>query len=428
MQEYDGTLGKGEGKPFLYEYGYSQGYRVDIRLRPGERLTRNWSNKGLHVNMKSGEAPGCLTGKTGADALVYTPKYGDLAPGRVGNGTHEYTVPLKDGAFRTAALVADNLQDKELRVADPDKPGVFVLRMPSSYVYLTGMLRFTAAIGDGGSVSVLFSDNNGLDWKEVTKASIAGEHKVDLRPLVLRRYDYRLKFELRGRGTGLDAVKLVHHVQHSQRPLPALGEGENMITFNAGPPEGTITIEGATNLGMKDKQLVYTDFHPTVEGMEKNLFVGPGGKGSITFPVATPGDMVGLRLGAHYRARDARDGIDYQVSFDGGKSWKTVDRAAGPTPGDCKYVTFTNVPKGAREALVRFAATSRNATGIFNFRIDADYAEPRGGFRPVRVKYAWEEGGTAKEHVHVARKPSETYTIQCAGKPVMKSITLELAD
>jgi hypothetical protein len=138
--------------------------------------------------------------------------------------------------------------------------------------------------------------------------------------------------------------------------------------------------------------------------------------------------MVRLRFGTHYRARDAKDGIDYQVSFDGGKSWKTVDRAAGPTAGDCKYVTFGDVPAGARTALVRFAATSRNATGIFNFRIDADYTEPRGGFRPVRVNYVWTENGRVKKDVHVARKPVETYTIHCDTDPVMKSITLDLAD
>jgi hypothetical protein len=428
MQEYDGTLGKGEGKPFLYEYGYSQGYRVDIRLRPGERLTRNWGNKGLHVNMKTGEAPGCLTGKTGTDALVYTPDYGDLAPGRIGNGIHEYAPPLADGAYRDAVLAADNLQDKSLRVADPAKPGVFVVRMPSSFVYLTGRLIFKAAIGDGGSIVVSFSDNNGLDWKEITKRTSAAYHIVDLDALVLRRYDYRLKFELRGKDTGLDELKIVHDIQHSQRPLPALGKGENTITFRTGPAEGTVSVEGATNLSVKGKQLVYTDFRPTVEGMEKNLFVGSGGRGSIAFPVETPGDMVRLRFGTHYRARDAKDGIDYQASFDGGKSWKTVDRAAGPTAGDCKYVTFGDVPAGTRTALVRFAATSRNATGIFNFRIDADYTEPRGGFRPVRVNYVWEENGRVKKDVHVARKPIETYTIHCDTKPVMKSITLDLAE
>jgi hypothetical protein len=426
MQEYDGTLGK-SGKPFLYEYGSSQGYQVDIRLRPGERLTRNWSNRGLQVNGKDG-APGCLTQKTGADALVYTPKYGDLAPGRVGNGTLEYDVPLAGGAYRSAALEAENLEDGAVRVRDAGRPGVLVLRMPSSYVYLTGTLTFTAAVGPGGAVAVSFSDNNGLDWREVARVTESGEQHIDLTPLVLRRYDYRLRFELRGPGTGLGALRLVHDVQHSQRPLPALGQGGNTIAFSAGPAEGTITVEGSTNPASKGKQLVYTDFHPQVDGFGPNLFIGASGKGSITFPVATPGDLVRLRFGAHYRARDARDGLDYQVSFDGGKTWKTVDRAAGPTPGDCKYVVDSDVPAGTRAALVRFAGTSRNATGLLNFRIDADYREPAGGFRPVKVTYTWEEDGQAKRDIYVARSPREMYMIRCAARPVMKALALELAD
>src|ERR1041384_3352243 len=44
MQEYDGST------LFRYEAGYSTGYQVNIQLRRGERLTRNWSNRGLHVN------------------------------------------------------------------------------------------------------------------------------------------------------------------------------------------------------------------------------------------------------------------------------------------------------------------------------------------------------------------------------------------
>jgi hypothetical protein len=427
MQEYDGTLGK-SGKPFLYEYGYSQGYQVDIRLRQGERLTRRWSNRGLHVNGPDGGAPGCLTQKTGADALVYTPRYGDLAPGRVGNGTLEFDVPVTSGAYRGGALTAENLADEAVRVRDAARPGVLVLRMPSSYVYLTGTLTFTAAVGTGGSLGVSYSDNNGLDWRELTRVTEPGRQRVDLTPLVRRRYDYRLKFELRGAGTGLDALRLVHDVQHSQRPLPALGQGANTITFTAGPAEGTVTVEGATNLANRGKQLLYTDYHPQMEGFEPNLFVGGSGKGSITFPVATPGDLVRLRFGAHYRARDARDGLDYQVSFDGGRTWRTAGRAAGPTAGDCKYVDFADVPAGTREALVRYAGTSRNATGMFNFRIDADYREPAGGFRPVKVTYTWGEDGRPKEDVHVARSPRETYTITCGAKPVLKELTLELAD
>jgi hypothetical protein len=257
--------------------------------------------------------------------------------------------------------------------------------------------------------------------------SLSGAHNVELSEHVLRRYDYRLKFELLGEGSGLAALRIVHDIQHSQRPLPALAVGDNTITFSAGPPEGTVTIEGATKLAHKTKQLVYTDFHPAIDGFEPNLFIGRSGTGSITFPMHTPGDLVRLRFGAHYRVRDARDGIDYQESFDAGKTWRTVDRASGATAGDCRYTAVNEVPAGVRAALVRYAGTSRNATGLFNFRIDADYREPHGGFRPVRVTYAWDEAGQPREHVHVAHTPTESYTIACRRPPLMKSIVLELA-
>jgi hypothetical protein len=418
MQEYDGTY-DAKKKPFLYEYGYSQGYQVNLQLRPGERLTRNWSNKGLHVNERGG--PGCMSLTTGKDNLVYTPRFGDVAPGRLGNGLHEFDLPIS--GYRSAVLDADNLDAAAIRVHDASRPGTFVLRMPSSYVYLTGKLMLKSA---GGPVRISFSDNNGLDWQELAVVE-AGERTIDLTPRVARRYDYRLKFELSGKETAIDGLRIVHDVQHSQRPLPALAEGKNVLTFSAGPGEGTITVEGSTNLASKKKQLVYTDFHPTIDGFGPNLFIA-GAKGSIAFPITTPGDLVRLRFGAHYRARDAKDGLDYQVSFDQGKTWKTVDRAAGPTPGNCLYTTVNDVPAKTRSALVRFAGTNRNATGLLNFRIDADYREPHGGYRPVKVTYAWEENGQPRSHVHVARSPNETFAITCASRPTMKSIRLELAD
>jgi hypothetical protein len=298
---------------------------------------------------------------------------------------------------------------------------VLVVRMPTSYVYITGKLKFTAS----GPVAVSFSDNNGMDWKSIADVTSPGAQEVDLSPLVLRRYDYRVKFEFKGPGAGLDALRFEHDVQHSQRPLPALAAGKNTLTFSAGPAESTVTVEGSVNGDAKGKNLLYTDFHPEVSGMEGSWFQG---KGDITFPVTTPGEMTRLRFGTQFRARDAKDGIDYQVSFDGGKTWKAAGRASGPTPGDCQYVTFSDVPAGTREAKVRFSGTSRNATGFLNLRIDADYKEPAGGFRPVKVTYRWDEDGKAKEQVFVAKKGDETWTLSCAAKPVMKSIVMELAD
>jgi hypothetical protein len=429
MQEYDGST------LFPYECGYSQGYQVNIQLRPGERLTRNWSNKGLHVNMDGGGgAPGCLKPDSVKEFLRYTRRHGDLAPGRIGNGTMEYDVPLGDGSFRSAALRADNLACKAedgaapaVHVKDAAQPGVLEIRMPSSYVYLSGALSFQAAVGKGGEIRVLLSDNHGLDWKEAAAVAASGEQRVDLKPLVFRRYDYRIRFVMKGKGTGLDALKLSHDVQHSQRPLPALTQGRNTITFSAGPQEGTITIEGSTDPKNKPRQLICEDFHPQFNQVDPHLLRLKAGKGDITFAVKTPGEMMRLRFGCFYRARDARDGWDLQVSFDDGKTFRTAATAAGPKVFGAKWVTFSDVPAGTKAALVRYSGRQRNTACIFNFRIDADYAEPRGGFAPVRITYVWEEGGLEKRDVHVARTPAETYPVRCDSTPVMKSISLELA-
>ena len=139
--------------------------------------------------------------------------------------------------------------------------------------------------------------------------------------------------------------------------------------------------------------------------------------------------MKRLRFGTFYRLRDKRDVLDYQVSFDAGKSWRGLEHLTGPgygpTQHGTQWTTVSDVPAGTREARVRFAMESVNTTMILVMRLDADFEEPRGGFAPVKISYTWEENGQEKRDVHVARGPEETYHITCAGKPLMKSITLE---
>lgn len=64
---------------------------------------------------------------------------------------------------------------------------------------------------------------------------------------------------------------------------------------------------------------------------------------------------------------------------------------------------------------------------IYNLRIDADYAEPHGGFLPVKITYVWKEGDLGQRNVQVAAGPAKTYTITCRDKPVMESLIVELA-
>ena len=133
--------------------------------------------------------------------------------------------------------------------------------------------------------------------------------------------------------------------------------------------------------------------------------------------IATPADMTRLRFGGHYRARDKADRWDVSVSFDGGKSFRDVEPYAGPTQGKCQYATVSAIPPGTRAALVRWSGHQRNTTCLFFLRIDADYRQPQGGFRPVKVTYVWQEGGVRKKDVHVSRRPNRPTTSPARRSP-----------
>ncbi|MBI3831895.1 MAG: hypothetical protein HY291_20400 [Planctomycetes bacterium] len=417
-----------------YEYSYSLGYELNIQLRKGERLERNWSNQGLFIGKDEGLDVYSVHGVPGKDGMAHCTQYGDLCPGRVGNGVLEYELPLANGEALRTALVAENLAvvggaAPVLQIKEAVKPGMLVIRMPSSYVYLTGELALNAAVGAGGEIAVSISDNNGLDWKDVKKIAASADEKIDLKPFVYRRYDYQLKFVLKGQGTGITRAKVSHIVQHSQRALPALSAGPNTISFSAGPAEGTIALEGCTDpKASAGKQLAYTAFHPQSNNIQDPHLLLSGGGGDVTFPVETPGDLKRLRINTHYRARDAKDGWEVQVSLDEGKTFKTLERGEGPTIGNSTLTNFSELPAHTRKALVRFAGHQRNTLCMFNFRIDADYEMPCGGFHPLKVTYRWEENGQKKQDVRVAQKPAESWTIQCGAQPVMKSIVLEWAE
>ena len=430
MQEY-----AERAKLFPYEYGYTLGYRVNLQLRRGERLVRNWSNHGLHVNRAEGGACGVLTGVVGADQLRYSPAQGDLANGRIGNGVFSYEPPLADGGFRDGALLADNLLGRHdqgaaasgpaLQLRDGGRPGVYLLRMPTSYVYLSGSLVLDARLGGSGRITVAVSGNHGEDWSELATLSASGPATIDLTPQVYRRYDYQLRLTISGAGSGIERLLITHDVQHSQRALPALDQGANAIALGLGAAEGTITIEGATSGGRRGNAPLLADFDPLIDGLEGSPLQPSGGKGTITFRVVTPGDLVRIRFGCHYRARDPKDGIDLQVSFDGGRTFATVGSCPGGVAGNCWQVTADQVPRGARSALVRYAARQVNTTCLFDLRIDADYAEPAGGMAPVRVTYVYDEGGGERSASHVLEAATDTWTITCAQKPRLKSLIVE---
>jgi hypothetical protein len=426
-------------KPGDYETYPSMGYQLNVQLREGEKITRNWRAGG-----SIGGADPVIVTPAGRAALRLQESLGDKAPGRVGCGEMVYDVPLAGGAFRGGALKVENLTSTDgkgkpaLAVTDAAKDGELVLRFPSSYVYVSSprkdkgtpaTVELDAALGEGGKVEAFFSDNHELTWQPLAAVK-AGKNTIDLDFLPFRKYDYQLKLVLKGAGTGLAALKVTNPFQCSQAALPTITGGDNTITFKAGPPEGTVTFEGNTLADAKWewKQLTYLSFKPEVKNIAKGLARVLQGKGEMTFTMPTPGDITRVRMNVGFRCRDVNDSWTIAMSFDGGKTFADVEKITGPTPGCTKYIVYDKaIPKGAREVRIRMSGKEVNATCLFGLRMDADYVEPAGGFKPVRITYVWDEAGKEMKDEHVCTKAEETYKITCGTGAVVKSFAMELA-
>jgi len=242
MLLYDGS----NKTPFLYEESATLGYRVNNQLHRGETLTLRWSNSGKHANQDgAGGMSEMLTAAVGKGVLHFTPACGDLANGRIGNGTLDWSPPL-DPDLIANALVAQNIiaASGALRPQDGSNPATLVLRRASSYLFLGGQVAFDATIAAKGGITVELSDDLGHSWSQLSRITVPGPASIDL-AATLRRYEYRLRLVLDGKGTSLSTLHIINDIQHSQRALPALAEGINHINGSTGPDEGVIAVEGA---------------------------------------------------------------------------------------------------------------------------------------------------------------------------------------
>ena len=113
--------------------------------------------------------------------------------------------------------------------------------------------------------------------------------------------------------------------------------------------------------------------------------------------------------------------LAYGASFD-------LTPKEGGMKGASRYLIITNVPAHTKSAQIRLAGTQTNTTLIFDLRIDVDYNEPAGGFKPVKITYNWDESGAAKSDVHVAKSESDNWSINCGKGAQVKSFTMELAE
>ena len=426
-----------------HEQLYSVGHRMGQSLRAGEILRRSWANREHYLDEDApGRWPPTLSGRGRAGSLAYLERFDpDYTMGLIGNGVLRYKPDLASGAWRDGLLSEHNVagisEDARSPAIHLRRPGdgEIVIPMSSAYVFLSGALggRFVKGAPEG-TIGADISLNDGLDWIPVWEAQDTGPHDVniDLTPHVRRRYRYLLRIRIGGdaASSGVESLLLHHSIQHAQRALPRFGAGDNRITISAPDPAlATITREGS--FGPRAGGLSHADFHPEISGLKefpefRALFLSGGERGTLTFPVETPGDVAAVRFGGSFRSIDPIGSIRLLVSDDDGESWKEAETVPGPFVGYSRYVRFTDVAAGTRRVLVRYELNGRQlGVGIFVFRVDVDYHDPLGGPRPVKVTYDWREEGAARKDERIIDRFPTTYTIHVKGNPIMKALTIE---
>ena len=430
------------GRSTEHEQLYSVGHRMGQSLRAGEVLTRAWSNRGLYLGEKDpGPWPPPLTARGRAGSLAYLEQFDpEYEMGLVGNGVLAYAPDLTSDAWSDGVLSASNVagvgEDARTPAIHLKKPGdgEIVIPVSGSYVLLVGAIKGKFVVGrPGDAISADISLNDGLGWTPIWNAPGVGAHDVsiDLTPHVRGRYRYLLRIRISGQAasSGIESLLLHHRIQHAQRALPRLGTGDNRITVAAADPAlATITREGLFGRAAAGRS--YKDFHAEVVGMKEHeeyraLFLSGSERGTLTFPIETPGDVQAVRFGGSFRSLDPIGSIRLLVSDDHGETWKEAETIPGPFAGYARYVRFTDVAPGTRSILVRYEFNGRGGVGIFVFRVDVDYQDPQGGVRPVRVTYEWGEKGVAMKDVRIVDRYPTTYTIHVKGHPIMRRLVME---
>ncbi len=433
---WDATMVEYDRDSEVYEYGYQTGYRALFSLRPGESFTREAGHRGLHVN--GDKSWDVLKQKAPNDDLVYLKTFcPSYTGGVVANGIHAYR-PAPSDLLRNS-LSSNNLAvvpSNGLRVKTAGASGSVVVELASPYVYLGGRVKFEMDAISGsnhqvstGGVKLSLSTNNGLSY---TPLPLNGASGVELGERIARRYHYLLKLELTGSAV-VSSFAIENVFQHAPRTLPWLGKGENRITVAADSDSGIATrtvscritpdSAYAKNESVHSMGVTFDNLDVREEGCWWK-----GGTGSMTVPIAAPGEIVALRFGAHIRARGQKDLIRMLASFDGGSTWHEAAKMAGPTAATTQYFKLEKIPAGSRKALLKYELTGNNTVGIFSFRVDADYKDPLAapGFRPFRVVHRWKENGQEKTHAQTVQRIPFTYPITAESDPEMVFVSYEM--
>ncbi len=440
---------------------YSLGYRCLLTLREGETLLRSCSNLNQeHVNKDgAGSKPetsmnlfhGAGDGDFLDDPIPDQPGtfyyfHPDYHGGIVGNGTLTYQPDLAGGGFRRGIESEHNIAWAGKNSLTPavhpatGGEGWLIFRMSSPYVFLAGEIEAVLKCENiNDKVELYISTNNQLDWHKVYSTTSNGTFRVniDIGSYIYRRYSYHLKFVLSTGGSledvGIDSLTVSNLIQHAQRAMPFLVQGNNEFSVDTGPAISTLTIAPRLTTATVSPDFyqneTLTTMHADISGMwvySRDLYVDNSGQGSVTFPVSTPGEIIALRMGGVFMLIGPNDRVEWQLSTTGPNSgFSTIHQVRHSDKVVPDYFIYEGLPASTRNVWVRIKTYEVDEAGIVSYlRIDADYREHGATRLPFNIKHQWTENGIQMEHTELITTVPHRYSINCVEEPEMTALTI----
>ncbi len=286
-------------------------HNLRTSLRPGEVVTRKWSNDGY---IQKTSAMLKWSGKVGDNkrhmrACVAGQEDQVLA---AATDPETYASQLWTGSSGTACSAAGE-GGARLHPKGAGQDAFFVYRLASPYVAIESEIEAELVKGAADDVCRLsFSTDKGKTWHVLHEKKEAGAGKVklelgqkrywDRQPSITSSYSFLLRAEFRTAGepasVGMNSLKITVHRQLNMRCLPTLLPGENVYELSAASlrPGSALrfTLEYEVNGKTKSISRTVEDFphyfRVDIEGLPAQKLKTPyymtnmGGKSSFNLP------------------------------------------------------------------------------------------------------------------------------------------------
>lgn len=431
-------------RPYYFNWDY--GHRYILNLKEGEVYTRYYKSLG--------DDPKYWVPNKGEDGKGTKDPESFQKLGLRGNGTWTFKPPLTAAEYKNVVYSAKNIAAAAPSGLQAEKAGaaagvIFKVQAANVVCGQTIAASFARKTADD-AISISISDNNGITWQEVWKATDAtGEvaAKVELVKEVSGAYEILVKVAMQAKAAPADAalksLEITTFTEVNAKALTKLTLGKNTVYVGAG--EQTESIVFWPDLQnpfykkdiVEEKNIIAKDHAP---GYLSVLYPKKMREdGYLVYRVEAPSALTRVTYGGRFYNRALGGYCELHYSFDNGKTWtKSWELKDNNMPWDrihFETLDKDKIPAGATSVLLKFLMnTSKDweeQNGMYGLRIEANYAPPSTAFKPMDVTFAWSEVQkdrtlVKRSHTQLVDKLPFKYSINVGGEdyPVMESQTI----